>query len=116
VEVEVTNDKAPSCRLAHAQAVVGKNLYVFGGRQGVGINDNKNLPNPLSEKPLNDLWCFDWEAKTWTEIETQGEIPELRSFHQMVAGQGANSNKLYVFGGCAAKGRLNDLHEYDISS
>lgn len=32
VEVPVTNGKAPPSTVAHAQAVVGKNLYVFGGR------------------------------------------------------------------------------------
>merc|ERR1712130_334456 len=36
-------------------------------------------------------------------------IPSQRSFHQMVALR----NKLYVFGGCPAKGRLADLHRFD---
>jgi len=44
-EVAVSNGKAPSHRVAHAQAVVGKKLYVFGGRQGIGMD----------EKPLSDL-------------------------------------------------------------
>ena len=31
-EVKVSNEIEPSHRIAHSQAVVGKNLYVFGGR------------------------------------------------------------------------------------
>lgn len=68
----------------------------------------------MDEEPLSDLWCFDWEDKTWCQFSENGEVPEARSFHQMVPGQASNSNKLYVFGGCAKKGRLNDLYEFDI--
>ena len=32
----------------------------------------------------------------------------------MSAGQGKNTGKLFLFGGCGANGRLNDLHEFDI--
>lgn len=90
----------PACRVAHAQAAVGDQLYIFGGRQGIQV----------SELPLNDLWRFDTICNSWTLITPFNDAPPARSFHKMIA----NGHSLYVFGGCAEVGRLNDLHEYNI--
>ena len=102
----------PSPRIAHTQAIVtdvstGKKfMYLFGGRQGVSMDS----------APLNDLWCLDMEAGTWAgplEPSAGGDpAPGPRSFHKMVA----VGEYLYVFGGCAAKGRLADLHRFNTST
>lgn len=96
----VQTDVVPP-RVAHAQAVVDSKLYVFGGRQGI----------TMEEAPLCDIWAFDLEAETWKEVEAaSGTPPAARSFHQMVA----VGKTLYVFGGCSAQGRLSDLHAFDV--
>lgn len=100
-EVEVKSGKPPPPRVAHAQAVVGgRYIYIFGGRQGV----------KMDEAPLNDMYCFDTVERAWSAVSVAaGTAPSARSFHRMVA----VGTKLYVFGGCAAKGRLNDLHCFE---
>ena len=45
-------------RFGHCQGAVGKSIFVFGGRMGTSID----------EKLLDDLWMFDTDAKTWTEV------------------------------------------------
>jgi len=98
---------APSSRIAHSQAAVGDAVYVFGGRGGVDIG----------ETALNDLWkleIIDAEGEyraRWTEITPAAgsELPEARSFHKMIS----ISTDLYIFGGCGASGRLNDLWKFD---
>lgn len=74
----------PSNRNAHAQAALGDEIYVFGGRQGVEVG----------ESALNDLWV--WSAKTgaWREVEPQGDhVPEPRSYHAMTSAGG----RLFLF-------------------
>jgi hypothetical protein len=96
----------PSERIAHAQAVDPTNnrVYIFGGRAGVHMN----------EQAMNDLWCYDADQDTWTEVKTSPDYkpPSARSFHRMLCIDQA----LYVFGGCGADGRLNDLHKFDLQS
>lgn len=103
-------DAAPPSRVAHAQAAVGNNIYVFGGRNGIEMGENA----------MNDMWMLqivldDTETKNsatirWTQIISQGDnIPEARSFHKMIA-VGTN---IYMFGGCGSNGRLNDLWKFD---
>jgi hypothetical protein len=45
--VETKTDDVPPPRVAHAQAVVGSVLYIFGGRQGITMDES-----PLSGKLL----------------------------------------------------------------
>ena len=99
---KVVGETVPSPRVAHSQAAVGSTIFIFGGRQGVA----------MSEAPLNDLYAYDTEAGTWTNLTTPsaGTAPSPRSFHKMVS----VGTKLYVFGGCGAKGRLADLYSYDV--
>jgi hypothetical protein len=102
VALENSNpDIAPAPRVAHAQVVVGDALYLFGGRQGI----------TMEEKPLNDLWKFNLETNAWTDLTAAmtGAVPESRSFHKMLA-IGA---KLYVFAGCLPTGRSASLHCFD---
>ena len=98
-EVVEAKGAAPPTRVAHAQAVVGDDLYIYGGRQGIA----------MEEKALGDLWKFNWSEKTWEEVTCKGDIPEARSFHKLIAAGGL----LYCFGGCGAPGRMSDLHSFD---
>jgi N-acetylneuraminic acid mutarotase len=86
--------------VAHAAAAVGNVLFVFGGREGVN-----------EQRPLGDTWAFDTVARTWRQLACSGGSPPARSYHQMTALAG--TNKLFVFGGCGASGRLNDLWQLD---
>jgi len=99
--VEVVSGEAPSHRIAHGQAVIGSKIYVFGGRQGIHMD----------EKPLNDLHCFDTSTRVWSGSipYISGEPPSARSFHKMVS----VGDMLYVFGGCAADGRQKDIHSFN---
>jgi N-acetylneuraminic acid mutarotase len=40
---------------------------------------------------------------------TAASMPAARSYQSMTA----NKSSVFVFGGCGAEGRLNDLHSYD---
>ena len=88
--------------LNYSQATIGNRIYIFGGRQGID----------MGECSLNDLFYFDIETKTWTQIPGNDTFPAERSFHQMVS----VGEKLFVFGGCGKNGRLSDLHEFDTAT
>lgn len=68
----------PQPRVAHSQVFIGNSLYIFGGRQGI----------LMEEKGLNDMWKFDFGTFTWSEIEQKGDIPETRSFHKCFSENG----------------------------
>lgn len=99
------NEKMPCPRVAHSQVVIGTSLFVFGGRQGI----------TMDEKPLNDLWKFEFDSNQWILLKDgneSNEVPQPRSFHKMVASH--NGKEIFMFGGCGAKGRLNDLWKFDV--
>jgi len=70
-----TND-SPPIRLAHGQCVIDNKIYIFGGRQGV----------QMGEGALSDLYYYDVTKNQWNgPIETKGMVPEIRSFHKIIA-------------------------------
>ena len=79
--------------------MVGKSIYIFGGRSGVDE----------FEQCVDDLWKFDTETKTWTPIKATGTPPSARSYHSSVS----IGNSIYIFGGCASDERKADLHKLD---
>mmetsp|Transcript_1062 Transcript_1062/g.2300 ORF Transcript_1062/g.2300 Transcript_1062/m.2300 type:complete len:374 (+) Transcript_1062:118-1239(+) len=87
-------------RVAHAQAVCGDYLYIFGGRSGI----------TMAECPFDDLWRYHVPSMAWERVDTHDGCPSARSFHKMVA---HGDSCLYVFGGCGASGRLKDLWLFD---
>uniref|UniRef100_A0A7S3PKB3 Uncharacterized protein n=1 Tax=Aplanochytrium stocchinoi TaxID=215587 RepID=A0A7S3PKB3_9STRA len=97
-----SEENIPAPRVAHAQCAVGSKVYVFGGRQGVHMD----------EAPLNDFYAFDTDSLTWENLSSECS-PSPRSFHRMV---GVGDCAIYVFGGCGAEGRLADLHCYSLKS
>ena len=98
----IASPSAPPPRVGHAQCVLRDALMVFGGRTDVDMGEGN----------LNDLWAFEPSESAWTQVETEGVAPSPRSFHRATA----VGDKLYVFGGCGAEGRLADLHELDLST
>merc|ERR1711862_787547 len=59
--------------------------------------------------------CID---EKWTYLPfTDCPMPEPRSFHAMCSRSDDKGNGvIYVFGGCGATGRLNDLWSFDAST
>lgn len=101
-----TKGSPPPPRFAQGQCVVNEGtkpfIYVFGGRQGI----------TMDEAPLDDMYKFNVQTATWSEVKMKGTPPSKRSFHRMVA-VGTN---LYIFGGCDAAGRCADLFEFDTTT
>ncbi len=62
---------------------------------------------------LNDLWVYDCNSLSWTELKPKGNVPKARRFHSI----SLVDNRLYIFGGCWGKYNcLNDLHGLDLTS
>lgn len=124
----------PSPRGAHAAALVGRKLYVFGGYGGEGF----------ARQDFNDLHALDLETWEWklvhpgnsksrgvhaptspstslslppsapagpydTAASTSGYVPEARSGHSLVAVQ----HQLVLAGGWNAMTQFDDLHIFD---
>jgi hypothetical protein len=98
--------EAPAPRLGHAAAAAGGVLYVFGGREGV---DQKS--------PLGDLWAWRPEAG-WARVAQPAGAPwpQARSYAALAAAPGGAAAELFLFGGCGAAGRLNDLWRLDAAA
>jgi N-acetylneuraminic acid mutarotase len=81
----VVNITHPSPRQCHGAVALGSNMVIFGGHQIEGDNFNRH----------DDMWFFDSQNSSFTEIQTQGiRIPPI-SRHRMVA----INNRIYSFGG-----------------
>jgi len=107
----VWNQLAPAptgALLGHGAAALNGRLFAFGGRTG-GPND---FGGAGASGETANLAIFDSKAEAWVLNSVSEPWPEPRSFHAMSAADG----KVYMFGGCGAKGRLNDLWELDAVS
>ncbi|KAF9347685.1 hypothetical protein BGX26_000847 [Mortierella sp. AD094] len=102
VNVIPPNASTPSARVGSTLSAVGSKVYLFGGRGGKDMT-------PLE----SSLYSFDTESHTWEVVDVKsGEQPEPRSFHAMTA----SKSHIYVFGGCPAEGRLNDIHQFSLNT
>eukprot|EP00270_Netrium_digitus_P018002 TRINITY_DN6769_c0_g1_i1.p1 TRINITY_DN6769_c0_g1~~TRINITY_DN6769_c0_g1_i1.p1 ORF type:complete len:343 (-),score=86.76 TRINITY_DN6769_c0_g1_i1:234-1262(-) len=99
--VAPSHGQAPAPRVGVTMAVLGKKIFVFGGRD-------------TEHEELNEFFSFDTSSGEWTLLTSGDTSPPNRSYHAMVANE--QSQKLYVFGGCGKAGRLNDLWQYDVSA
>lgn len=88
----------PDRRYDFGMDIVGGDVYVFGGEDGV------------TSGKCNDLWKYTVATNTWTQLNPTGP-PAARSGHTLTA----YNNKLYVFGGYSTTW-LNDIWVYDISA
>lgn len=90
--------ESPSARVGHSAASIGSCMLLFGGRTGVE-----------GGTAMNDLHSLDLAARCWHCLASEGSKPQPRSYHSATS----LASCLYIFGGCGADGRLNDLWCYD---
>eukprot|EP01133_Synstelium_polycarpum_P012033 gene12033-14074_t len=81
--------KWPSSRLCPSSVVYQNILYIYGGDNGF-----KDLLQNLIGEVKNDLWAYDLQKNTWTEISGIGHKPWLTE-HSSVIHRG----NMVVFGG-----------------
>ncbi|XP_078533511.1 uncharacterized protein LOC144819544 [Lissotriton helveticus] len=71
--------------LKHSSAVLGENIFVFGGIQ--------------HGKVFDDLFMFNTVSHNWIPVKTTGPAPDARYGHAVaVVGE-----QMYLFGGCSAE-------------
>lgn len=93
---------APSPRYGHTAFVHGNTMYFFGGDDG----DHVASPTNYRSKHYNDLWKFDLNAKSWSEVPKTDPWPPKRSLHA-----GAMVGAEYViYGGLG----LDDTWAFDL--
>ncbi|KAK7387759.1 hypothetical protein VNO78_22551 [Psophocarpus tetragonolobus] len=83
-------------RHRHAAAVVGSNIYVFGG-----------LDNDVI---FSSFAVFDTNNLDWKEIPISGDWPCARHSHSMVA----SDSHIFLFGGYNGGKALGDLYSFDV--
>ena len=74
-------------------------LYVFGGQTSTGRE--------------NDLWKFDLNNNTWSEIIVEGEIPSIRHTPDAVFDE--MNNQMLVFSG-QGNGLFNDVWSFNFNT
>lgn len=92
----VGSGPVPKKRRGHVAVIIGNSMYIFGGADE-------------SDKPLQDIWRFNFDARTWNEIQPNGEIPASRYHHSAVA----SYNRLFVYGGFDGSKELNDFYSFN---
>lgn len=84
----------PSARVKHSAAIVGNQMFLFGGLTDAG--------------PVNDIYVFNLETDTWSLKEFQGTPPEPRFGHSMTP---ILNGMLLIHGGQGAnEATLDDVH------
>ncbi|CAH9106433.1 unnamed protein product [Cuscuta epithymum] len=86
----------PLSRVGHTSLIVGKHMYVIGGRA-----------DPLNI--LNDVWAFSLNKKEWKLLQCSGCLFPPRHRHAAAA----VGSKIYIFGGIQADVILSSLHVLD---
>ncbi|TGZ76531.1 galactose oxidase [Ascodesmis nigricans] len=85
----------PRCWRGHASALLGNNIYVFGGRD--------------MNTCFSDLYVLDADAMSWSKPEVHGDVPPpLRAMTMTPV-----RNKLVIFGGGDGKYYQNDVWVFD---
>lgn len=83
-------------RHRHAAAVLGSNIYVFGG-----------LDNDVI---FSSFYVLDTLNLHWKEIPVSGDWPSARHSHAMVAAD----SRIFMFGGYNGGKALGDLYSFDV--
>jgi tRNA wybutosine-synthesizing protein 3 len=83
-------------RHRHAAAVMGSNIYVFGG-----------LDNDII---FSSFYVLDTVNLYWKEIPVSGDWPNARHSHAMVA----SDSQIFMFGGYDGGKALGDLYSFDV--
>lgn len=91
--------QSPPPRTNHTIVSYNEKLFLFGGTNGM--------------QWFNDVWCYDFVANSWTEIDCVGFIPTPREGHAAAL----VNDVMYVFGGRTDEGNdLGDLSAFRIST
>lgn len=85
-------------RRAHTAALIGKLIYIFGGGNVSGVQ--------------NELLTLDTESMTFAKVATEGDVPQARGFHTMCC----NGTELIVYGGTDAKIVFSDVSVLDTTT
>ena len=85
-------------RWGHTTVSVGNKQFVFGGSTPTGR--------------LNELWCYDVDTDSWTQIETSGGPPPVRANHSVAYADG----RMWIFGGHTGHALLSDTWELDLTT
>jgi hypothetical protein len=97
--VELTSTDGPAAREDHVWRVDtdGTTAYLFGGRDGTAVFD--------------DLWAYDLDDETWTELAPEGATPGARFGHEAAWVEDIG---LVIFAGQRdASTFFNDVWSYD---
>jgi len=88
-------------RTYHNAVNINGNVYVFGGLDNGGY--------------LNDMWNYDPDTDTWTEIDQGATLPSQRQIPEMASDL---QNYFWLYGGEEGHGRpfTNDLWEFDVTA
>lgn len=105
--IEVEADTHPSRRGRYAAANDGQgHMMLFGGRfRKKDTTGNYDL--------MNDLWAFDFDARTWEELDDgEGDAPDPRYYP--AGAYDASAGRFYIWGGATNRDPLaiqpsNDL-------
>ena len=103
---DITPASSPAGRHSYKMVMdqAGRNIYMFGGGK------EQDDPPPLIDiKILNELWKYEIDTNTWTNITPAGG-PSKRIDFAMVIFQ----NYIYIFGGYDGDNYLNDMWKYEI--
>jgi hypothetical protein len=98
--VEPMAANSPQNRESHVAAMDTSNgrLLIHGGKYGSSF--------------LYDLWAYDLDGNSWTELLQSGTKPSARYGH--VAAIDASTNRLLIFGGRDSENNKDDLWAYDL--
>jgi hypothetical protein len=98
-ETRASGEGSPPCpRSLHSAAVIGDDMYIFGGYDG--------------SSRLNDFYSFSFREMIWSPITSSSSSsspPSPRDRHVSVA----HNHTFYVFGGFDGRSRVNDLYGYN---
>jgi len=97
---QVNKTPHPSPRQCHGAVALGNKMVIFGGHQIEGDSFNRK----------DDMWFFDSEQSSFSEIQTQGiRIPPI-SRHRLVT----INDRIYSFGGILHnRQKLNSVFMFD---
>ncbi|XP_062568422.1 uncharacterized protein LOC134230596 [Saccostrea cucullata] len=98
--------KIPPERIGHVAVCSNKYMLVWGG-----YNDDFNPPYTEKYLPANELWIYNTEFKVWY-YERCNVHPVAASGSTVCLGDGF----MYLFGGHAHYGNVNDLYRLDLST
>lgn len=95
---------APPARAQSGFTYLNGKMYVFGG-----VNEFFSA--------TNDLWAFDFDTETWSQITPSGSLPPSRSAFVMEANE--DQNAIYIFSGEGGAdngfAQLDDTWIYSVS-